>query len=139
MNWKTACFVALAMWSAYGFFGERAAKVHGDKINLLFETGAFILLSLIAAASGISDFQKVTINSAWNGSIMGLLSAGGFWFVLYAMKISPQQDIALVLLISGMFPVGAAVISNFVTGPLSVFQWVGVAMAGAGMIMINIK
>jgi drug/metabolite transporter (DMT)-like permease len=139
MNWKVACCIALIAWSAYGFFGERAAKVHGDKINMIFETIAFILLALIAAIGGVNDFQKVTTNSAINGSIMGLLSAGGFWFVLYALKIAPQQDTALVLLISGMFPVGAAVISNFVITPLSLMQWIGIALAGFGMVLVNLK
>jgi drug/metabolite transporter (DMT)-like permease len=141
MSWKIACFVALVMWSAYGFFGERSAKIHGDKVNMIFETLAFIALALIAAVSGIGDFKKITINSAINASVMGLLSAGGFWFVIYALKIAPQTDTALVLLISGMFPVGAAVISHFIPGigPLSVQQWIGVAMAGGGMILVNWK
>jgi drug/metabolite transporter (DMT)-like permease len=139
MNWKVACSIALVAWSVYGFFGERAAKVHGDKINMIFETLAFILLALIAAIGGINDFQKVTTNSAINASVMGLLSAGGFWFVLYALKIAPQQDIALVLLISGMFPIGAAVISHFIASPLSLLQWAGVALAGVGMVMVNLK
>jgi drug/metabolite transporter (DMT)-like permease len=60
MNWKIACFVALVMWSVYGFFGERAGKVHGEKINLLFETLAFIILALVAIVSGIGDFKRVT-------------------------------------------------------------------------------
>lgn len=127
------------MWSAYGFFGERSAKIHGDKMNMIFETLAFILLALFAAASGLGDFRKVTAHSAMNASVMGLLSAGGFWFVLYALKIVPQNDTALVLLISGMFPVGAAIISNFMFEALSIQQWVGVVMAGAGLILVNWK
>ena len=139
MNWKIACFVALVMWSAYGFFGERAGKIHGEKINLLFETLAFIILALIAIVSGIGDFKKVTTESAVNASVMAFLSAGGFWFILYAFKAVPQQETFLVLLISGMFPVMAAVISNFLIEPLSIQQWLGVAMAGGGLILVSWK
>jgi len=139
MNWRIASLVALAMWSAYGFFGERAGKIHGEKINLLFETLAFIILALIAIVSGIGDFKKVTTDSAINASVMALLSAGGFWFILYAFKVVPQQETFLVLLISGMFPVLAAVISNFIIAPLSVQQWLGVAMAGGGLLLVRWK
>lgn len=138
MNWKIACLVAFAMWSVYGFFGERASKIHGEKVNLIFETLAFIFLSVIAAASGIDDFRKTTVNSAINASVMGLLSAGGFYFVLYALRVAPQQDTALVILISGLFPIGTAVVSHFILGPLSVMQWVGVSLAGAGMVLVGI-
>lgn len=139
MNWKIACFVALVMWSAYGFFGERAGKIHGEKVNMIFETLAFILLALIAAVSGLGDIKKVTTDSAIHASVMGLLSAGGFWFVLYAFKVVPQQETFLVLLISGMFPILAAVISNFIIAPLSIQQWLGVAMAGGGLILVSWK
>jgi drug/metabolite transporter (DMT)-like permease len=138
MNWKIACVVALVMWSAYGFFGERAGKIHGEKVSLIFETLAFILLTLIAATSGLGDIKKVTADSAIKASIMAFLSAGGFWFVLYAMRVAPQTDTTLVLLISGMFPVGAAVISQFIPGidPLSIRQWIGFAMASGGLILV---
>jgi drug/metabolite transporter (DMT)-like permease len=138
MNWKIASLIALAMWSVYGFFGERAGKIHGEKVNLLFETLAFIILALIASASGLGDIKKVTLDSAIKASIMGFLSAGGFWFVLYAMRVVPQTDTTLVLLISGMFPVGAAVISQFIPGidPLSIRQWIGFAVASGGLILV---
>ena len=139
MNWKIASLVALAMWSTYGFFGERAGKIHGEKINLLFETLAFITLALIAIVSGIGDFKKVTTDSAINASVMAFLSAGGFWFILYAFKDASQQETFLVLLISGMFPILAAVISNFFIFPLSIWQWLGVAMAGGGLILVSWK
>jgi len=139
MNWKIASLVALAMWSIYGFFGERSAKIHGEKVNMIFETLAFIVLAFIAAASGIGDFKKVTGNSAFNASIMGLLSAGGFWFILYAFKVVPQSETFLVLLISGMFPVIAAIINNFIVSPLTICQWIGVVMAGAGLVLVSWK
>ncbi|MCX6766791.1 MAG: EamA family transporter [Candidatus Moranbacteria bacterium] len=139
MNWKIACFAALVMWSTYGFFAERAGKIHGEKINLIFETLAFIVLALIAVASGIGDIKKITTSSAIHASVMGLLSAGGFWFILYAFKVVPQQETFLVLLISGIFPVLAAVISNFLVAPLSIYQWLGVAMAGGGLILVSWK
>ncbi len=138
MNWKVACLIAFAMWSVYGFFGERAAKVHGEKVNMIFETLAFIALSLMVAMGRIKDFGKVTATSALQASAMGLLSAGGFYFVLYAMRVAHQQDTALILLISGMFPVGAAVISNFIISPLSITQWAGVALASIGMVLVNL-
>lgn len=137
MNWKIACWIAFAMWSVYGFFGERAAKVHGEKVNMIFETLAFILLAIAAAVSGMDDFRKTTFSSALNASIMGLLSAGGFYFVLYALRVVPQQDTALVILISGLFPIGTAIASNFIVAPLSIVQWIGVFLAGAGMVLVT--
>lgn len=133
MGWKFACFIAFAMWSVYGFFGERAGKIHGEKVNLIFETVAFVLLALIAAGDAIGDFHKVTGKSAINASMMGLLSAVGFWFMLYALKVVPQEQTGIALLISGMFPVGAILISNFVAAPLVMWQWVGVALVAIGM------
>lgn len=135
--WRIGCLIAFGMWSCYGFFAERAAKVHGEKINLIFETLAFIVLSLIVNMSGIKDFDKVTATSTLNASIMGLLSAGGFYFVLHAMRVAPQKDMPLVLLISGMFPIGAAVISNFIITPLSGVQWAGAVLVGIGMVLVN--
>ncbi len=133
MSWKIACLVAFAMWSVYGFFGERAGKIHGEKVNLIFETVAFILLALVATTSATGDFSKITGKSAFNASMMGLLSAVGFWFMLYALKVVPQQQTGVALLISGMFPVGAMLVSNFVAAPLVTWQWVGVALVAVGM------
>jgi hypothetical protein len=38
---------------------------------------------------------------------MALLSAVGYWFILYALKVVPQEQTGIAILISGMFPVGA--------------------------------
>jgi drug/metabolite transporter (DMT)-like permease len=38
-----------------------------------------------------------------------------------------------------MFPVLAAVISNFLIESLSVQQWLGIAMAGGGLILVSWK
>lgn len=138
MNWKFACFIALMMWSIYGFFGERAAKVHGEKINVIFEALAFVLLAIVAAISVSRDFRKITTNSAFNAFIMGTLSAAGLWFVFYAMKVAPQKDLITVILISGMFPVGAAIVSNFIIAQLSLLQWTGVILAGIGIVLVNL-
>ncbi|MBU4142732.1 EamA family transporter [Patescibacteria group bacterium] len=133
MNWKIACLIAFATWSIYGFFGERAGKIHGEKINLIFETLAFILLAVVAASDAVGDFHKVTGRSAFNASMMGLLSAVGFWFMLYALKVVPQEQTGVALLISGMFPVGAMLVSHFVSAPLVGWQWAGIALVAAGM------
>lgn len=136
--WRLYAFLALAAWGVYSIPGNKATAVHGEKVSLLFETAAFILLCLVVSRHVAVDFPKVTWTSAVNAAIMGLLSAGGFYFMLTAMGASPKNMTAIVL-ITGSYPAVTAVVAHFIGQPLSLHQWIGVTAVVGGLVLVNYK
>lgn len=138
MDWKVASVIVLVLWGTYGIFGSKATEVHGEKVTVVFETVAFILLALVAAGSAMGDFQKVTTRSFINASVMGLMSAGGFYFFLYAMRLSPQ-NLGVITMTTGLYPVITVLVMHFLGQHLAPQQWLGVALATAGLALVNWK
>lgn len=136
MDWKIASLIALGAWSLYGIFGSKAGEIHGEKVSMVFETVAFIILTTVVISSAVNDFHRITPKSFFYASLMGILSASGFYFVLYAMRLSPQNW-AVIILISGMYPAMAAVIGYFSGTQLALHQWAGVVLATFGLVLVN--
>jgi len=136
--WRLYSIIALSMWGVYSIPGNKATEVHGEKMTLLFETAAFIILCTFVSLRATGDFAKVTVSSALNASVMGLLSAGGFYFMLSAMNASPK-NLTTIVLIAGSYPAITAIVSHFCGQPLSTHQWVGVATVMAGLVLVNWK
>jgi drug/metabolite transporter (DMT)-like permease len=69
---------------------------------------------------------------------MGLMSAGGLYVQLYAMRIAPRE-ISLIALISGMWPVATVIVVGILRmgNPLLPRQWLGVVFAGVGLALVN--
>jgi drug/metabolite transporter (DMT)-like permease len=137
MDWKMASFSALLCWGVYAIFGDEAGKIHGEKISLVFEAMAFVLLSLIVMNGSATDFSKVTKTSFIFASLMGLFSAVGFYFFLYALRVSPG-NLSLIMVITGACPLITVVISYFRGANLNPYQWIGITFVSIGIVLINL-
>lgn len=141
MDWKLASFTTLALWGSYMIFGSKATEIHGEKVSMMFEGVAMFAIALIViitADGGLHDFGKVTLKSFIFAATMGLMSAGGLYIQLYALRIAPSQ-IPLIALITGMWPaVTVALVCILRLGnPLLPRQWAGVGLATAGLALAN--
>ncbi len=140
MSWIVSSIISLFLWSGYSIFGDRATDVHGEKISLFFEMGALIVLNALIFLlwGGLKDFSKITTSSFISGSLMGLMSSGGLFFLLHALRTSPPHHFSTIVLITGLYPVVTAVIGHFfLDAKLSLHQWVGVGLAGLALWLIN--
>lgn len=138
MDWRIASLCVLILWGVYSIFGAKAGEIHGEKVSMVFETAGFILLTLLVAGNAIGDFQRVTIKSFVCASLMGLMSAGGFYFLLYALRVAPQ-NLGIIIVATGLYPVVTVVVTHFLGQHLAPHQWFGVALAGAGLILATWK
>lgn len=140
MDWKFASFGALLLWGTYGIFGAKAGEVHGEKVNMAFEAFAMVLVSLFvlfAIKNATADFSKITLQSSIFALIMGLMSAGGMFLQLYALRVAPDQ-VGLIILISGMFPMITVITTYFMGQHFTAQQWIGICFAVFGLILINL-
>ncbi|MBI2633652.1 MAG: EamA family transporter [Parcubacteria group bacterium] len=139
MNWFISSLAALMLWATYGIFGAKATEVHGEKVSMIFEAIAFLLIAIIVVLSAdLKDFQKITSKSFTNATLMGIASSGGFYLLLYALRLSPER-MPLIILITGLYPVLTVIITHFIGKPLSMNQWFGIIFVAAGLILINWK
>lgn len=136
MNWQVTSLMALLSWGIYSIFGNKATAVHGEKISILFETIAFIVLAAVVNTGSWSNIHKITFPSAVNASIMGILSATGFYLVLKAMSLSPQ-NMPIIVFVAGLYPLITVVAMHFMGTHLSTYQWTGIGLATIGLILIN--
>ncbi len=140
MSWLLASFATLFLWAGYSIFGDRATEVHGEKVSLVFEMGALLFLNIVIFLlwGGFKDFHKVTTASFINGALMGLMSSGGLFFLLYSLRVAPAHHFSTIVLVTGLYPVLTAVIGHFfLDAKLSFHQWIGVALAGVALGLIN--
>ena len=143
MNWILAMLICFVLWRTYAIPGNFAEKVHGVPVNILFETVAFIGVTILLSGKIIEGFPKITANSAVLGSLMGLGSAVGFYFFLMALSLAPgTKGIVLVVLVAGItFPVQSALFSFFgeVGEALNMRQWLAIVGMGASIVLYNWK
>ena len=138
MDWRIATALALILWGVYTIPGTKAGEIHGEKVSFVFETAAFVLISILVMWGSVGDFQKVTRSSFINASLMGLMSAAGFYFLLMALRLSPA-NMPVIVLTAGMYPVITVVATHFLGEHLSLQQWLGVALAPVVLTLINWK
>lgn len=140
MNWFIPSLGALLLWGTYQIPCTTAGSIHGEKVNMAFETVGFILLTVIALVSSNawSDFHKITGKSAVNGAIFALMSAGGFYLMLYALRVAPAK-LPIISLISGMFPFVLVIATSFQGTRYTPVQWLGVALGVVALTLVNLK
>lgn len=136
MNWQTASLVTLLLWGVYGIFAAKAGEIHGAKVSLVFEAAAFVILAVVVAGGSLGEFAKVTRQSFAFASLMGLLSAAGFYFLLYAIGLAPQ-NLSVIIVITGLYPVLTVVINHFLGSHLTPHQWVGVGFGILAVVLVN--
>lgn len=141
MNWILALSLCFLLWSTYAIPGNLSEKVHGVSVNMLFETLAFIGVTLLLSGRIVTDISKVTLASGIQGSLMGVGSAVGFYFFLMALSLAPgMRSIVLVVLVAGMtFPVQSALFGLYSGEMLAVRQWVAIAGMGVCVALFNWK
>lgn len=140
MSFLLALGLCFILWSVYAIPGNMAEKVHGVQVNMLFETLAFIGVTLLLSEKILESLPKVTALSALQGSLMGIGSAVGFYFFLTALSLAPSsKELALVILVAGIsFPVQGALFA--VLGqPLALHQWAAIAGMAGCIVLYNWK
>lgn len=139
-NWLFYSFVVLALWGTYGIFGNEATKIHGEKVSMAFEAGGMALIALFAFAlssGSIGEFSKATGRSIVYASIMGLMSAGGLFLQLYALRLAPKE-VGLILFITGMWPVISVITAYFLGSRYTGRQWCGITLAIVGLVLVGL-
>jgi drug/metabolite transporter (DMT)-like permease len=136
MDWKTASLITLFLWGVYGIFAAKAGEIHGAKVSLVFEAAAFVALAAMVAHGSLGEFAKVTRQSFMFASLMGLFSAAGFYFLLRALQMSPD-NLSVIIVMTGLYPVITVMINHFLGSHLSPHQWVGVAFGIVSVILVN--
>ena len=146
MNWLSCSLLTLVLWGAYTIFANKANIIHGENVTMVFETIAFIVLTIAVGASSRSDFARITPRSALYASIMGIMSAGGFYFLLLAFRKAPGE-LTIITLITAMYPVITFLIVGILlrvkpnliaeAKRLTPTQLFGVVMAVAGLVLVN--
>jgi len=141
MNWKVASWTALALWSSYCIFGDKANKIHGARVTMIAEAlciAAVTVFALFGGSNLSSDFSKVTLKSAVFAITMGLMSAGGIYLQFTAFQNAKgTHDLALIAMITGFWPVVTVFLTALLGTKLTPHQWLGVALSSAGLYLVN--
>jgi|GEM_PF-1348216 len=146
MNWLFCTIGTLILWGTYTIFANKANLIHGDKITLLFEAAAFVVLALAVSGSSRSDFHRVTIESAVYATIMAIMSAGGFYLLLMAFNKAPER-FTMIAFSTAMYPVITVIVASLIlkfkpelmaeAKAMTPVQFFGVVMAITGLVLIN--
>lgn len=136
MDWKDASLTTLLLWGMYGIFASKAGEVHGAKVSLVFEAAAFVILAVVVAGGSLGEFAKVTRWSFLFASLMGLFSAVGFYFLLYALRLAPE-NLSAIILITGLYSVITVVINHFLGSHLAPHQWAGAGFGILAVVLVN--
>lgn len=128
MTYSIALLICFALWTVYAIPGNMAEKVHGVPVNMVFETLAFIGVTLLLTPKIMGALPKVTLVSATQASLMGIGSAVGFYFFITAIGLAPgAKGIAFVFLVAGLtFPAQGAIFA-MMGESLRSEQWVAIA------------
>lgn len=141
MTWIIATIITTVLWGSYSIFGERATSIHGEKVSFVFEIIGMIIIAcaVFGTLGGFSDFKKMTSASAMNAIIMGLMVSAGTFTLLYAMRTATSiNQFPLIIIIAGFYPIINAILAHFFLGSrLSAIQWIGVALAGVALLLVN--
>lgn len=141
MHWIIASIVTMLLWGSYSIFGERATRIHGEKVSFVFEVLGMIIIavSVFALFGGLGDFKKMTSVSITNAVLMGLLTSLGAFMLLYALRVVPSvNQVPIVVVIAGFYPIVTAILAwLFLGSKLSLTQWIGVGLAGIALALVN--
>ncbi len=147
MDWRVISLFPLVMWALYSIFASLASNAHGEKVTMVFEALAMVVVAVIVIImGGISDFGRVTKMSCAQASIMGLMSAGGIAIQFYAFRIAPVEKQGSVVMITCMFPILAVAMFHFMStfkiaggSACTTRQWIGVALGAIALWLISGK
>lgn len=137
MGYLPLSIVTLLLWGTYALFANRASAVHGERVTMAFEAAAFAVLAIITCSTARSDFGRMTGRSAFDAACMGLLSAGGFYLLLKALRMEPTR-VGTITLITGLYPV-VTVFAAAVVGqqPLTGRSALGAILAATGVVLVS--
>jgi drug/metabolite transporter (DMT)-like permease len=137
MGYLPLSVITLLLWGTYTLFANRANAVHGEKVTMAFEAAAFALLAILACGSARNDFGRVTGRSAFDAACMGLMSAGGFYLLLRALRLEPTR-VGTITLITGLYPV-VTVFAAALAGqqPLTPRSTLGALLTATGIVLVS--
>lgn len=137
MGYLPLSIVTLLLWGTYALFANRATAVHGEKVTMAFEATAFAILAILACSNARDDFGRVTGRSAFDAACMGLMSAGGFYLLLKALRLEPTR-VGTITLITGLYPI-VTVFAAAIAGqqPLTTRSALGTLLATCGIVLVS--
>lgn len=123
------------LWST-GFIGARYGVPHAEPFTLLAIRMGFASSLLLLLALGMRAPWPANIRKAGHTAIAGLLVHGAYLGGVFS-AVALQVPLGQVALIVGMQPV----LTAFVAGPLfgervTRWQWLGMALGFAGLVMV---
>jgi drug/metabolite transporter (DMT)-like permease len=135
MNWLTITIIATLLFGVYPILGNRASRIHGEKINFIVDTAFMVVISAVIAFFAKDDFRKITKVSLLYSMALGFCAIA-FLMMLYAWRIAPNK-LSVIMLIVGFSTVITTIIGHFDGSPLSLRQWAGAFLALTGIILVN--
>ena len=144
MAWLPFAIAALFCWAIFGFFSKPAMDVHGFNVNIFFYAAMYIVVAVVLVfftKEGTSGISKLTPDSAKNAVIMVVTGVGGLLFFTVAMKFATtKESVNTAIFVAGCFPIASVLLGRFFFGAiLTPQQWLGVALGGAGLVLVNWK
>ncbi|CAM5514720.1 hypothetical protein MAUB1S_08590 [Mycolicibacterium aubagnense] len=133
--WPATASLLILVWSS-GFVGMRYASEEAAAVTILFWRTLLsgLILLPFALAIGPKMMPRAILAQMWFGVMSVFLYLGGL-----ALAIEQRVPTGLVALISDLVPLAIAVLSQPVLGEqLSVRQWVGTAVAVAGVLIVSL-
>lgn len=139
-QWLVLSFITLFIWGFWGLFGNLTSRYLDSYSATFWESmgalivGLFVLFALLRVKNLRFEPKKGVLFSILTGAsyTVGLI----FFFAALAISAAagvsatPTGQVHTILIITGMYPVAAAVINYFVLKePLSGRQLIGMGMA----------
>ncbi len=132
--WPLMASLLILAWSS-GFVGIRYANEEASVVTILFWRTLLsgLILLPFALAIGPRMTPRAVLDQMWFGVMSVFLYLGGF-----ALAIEQRVPTGLVALTSDLLPLAIAVLSQPVLGErLGVRQWLGTAIAVAGVLIVS--
>lgn len=133
--WPLMASLLILAWSS-GFVGTRYASEETNVVTLLFWRTLIsgLILLPFALAIGPKMTPRAVLGQMWFGVMSVFLYLGGF-----ALAIEQRVPTGLVALTSDLLPLAIAVLSQPMLGErLSRRQWLGTAVAVAGVLIVSL-
>lgn len=134
-KWVPITLFATIVWGVYPIFADKAAKVHGAKMNFVLDSFWVLFPTLIISFIYRDEFKKITVGSFFN-SLGIALSTLGFLAILIAWEKYPEQSSVIYALSLFGCVIIHALISGLVTkvSKIETHQWV--AIIGASFFIV---
>lgn len=133
-------FTLLAFFSycIWGFMNGIASKEIDSYSALFFSSVGYLVASLffLLMKGGQLDYST---NCIINGTILGLATGVGGFFVLLAMNALNNNNLSVVILITSTYPIGTLLLNVlYLNEPLNFLKLFGFVVVIAGVVLVSL-